>query len=152
MGGGRALTLPQSSAGRGNLEYIFSSMKRRGNKNKALLLRDRREELKDRRINAFKRSGRVSSKQVSQEYIQDRSQVMVLIGSDAVSLFPSQTKLESAEEVAQAVMESSMKWEGINWKEAIRFLVLLTEEEWHRSSKILRVLPGEDLQREPGQD
>ena len=87
-------TLPQSSTGRGNLEYIFSSMKRRGNRNKALLLRERREELKDRRMNGFNRCGRVSSKQVSQECVQDRSQVMVVIGSDAVSLFPSLTKLE----------------------------------------------------------
>ena len=134
-------TRPQSSEGGGNIEYIFSSMKRRGNRNKALLLRERREELKDKRRNAFKRCGRVSSKQVSQEYIQDRSQVMVVIGSDAVSLFPSLTKMESADEVAQAVMESSMKWEGINWKEAVRFLVLGRDEAWCRSSKLNRVLP-----------
>ena len=134
-------TLPQSSAGRGAIEYIFSSMKRRGNRNKALLLRERREELKEKRRNGYKRCGRVNSKQVSQEYIQDRSKVMVVIGSDAVSLFPSLTKLESAEEVAQAVMESNMKWEGVNYKEAVRFLVLGRDEAWCRSSKLNRVLP-----------
>ena len=66
---------------------------------------------------------------------------MVVIGSDAVSLFPSLTKLESAEEVAQAVMESSMKWEGMNYKEAVMFLVLGRDEAWCRSSKLNRVLP-----------
>ena len=38
---------------------------------------------------------------------------MVVIGSDAVSLYPSMTKLESADEVANAVLESNIKWEGL---------------------------------------
>ena len=41
---------------------------------------------------------------------------MVIIGTDAVSLYPSMTKPESADEVAEAVLESSLKWEGVNWK------------------------------------
>jgi hypothetical protein len=54
---------------------------------------------------------------------------------------PSLTKQESADEVAQAVMESDLKWEGVNWKEAVRFLVLGRDEPWCRSSKLRRVLP-----------
>ena len=38
-------------------------------------------------------------------------------------------------------MESSVKWEGVNWKEAVRFLALGRDEAWCRSSKLLRVLP-----------
>ena len=38
---------------------------------------------------------------------------MVIIGTDAVSLYPSLTKQESADEVAETVMESSLKWEGM---------------------------------------
>ena len=52
---------------------------------------------------------------------------MVIIGTVAVSLYPSLTRHESADEVAEAVTERSLKWEGMNWKEA-RFLVLGRDE------------------------
>ena len=106
-----------------------------------MLLKERRERLKENRMNGFKKCDKVSSKQVGQEWVQDRSRVMVVIGSDAVSLFPSLTKQDSADEVAQSVMESDLKWEGVNWKEAVRFLVLGRDEPWCRSSKLRRVLP-----------
>ena len=115
--------MPDSVSSDG-VEYIFSSVRRRGNRNKALLLRERREILKEKRSTGYKRCGRVSSKQVAGEWIQDKSRKMVIIGSDAVSLFPSLTKQESADEVASAVLESDLKWEGVNWKEAVRFLAL----------------------------
>ena len=51
------------------------------------------------------------------------------------------TKQESANEVADAVMESSLKWEGVNWKEATRYLALGRDEAWCRSSDLYRVLP-----------
>ena len=46
-----------------------------------------------------------------------------------------------SDEVAQAIMESDLKWEGVNWKEAVRFLVLGRDEAWCRSSKLRRVIP-----------
>ena len=70
-----------------------------------------------------------------------RKQKMVIIGSDVISLYPNLTRQESADEVAEAVMESDLKWEGVNWKEATRFLVLGRDEPWCRSSKLWRVLP-----------
>ena len=81
-----------SEPAKGGVEYIFSSMRRRGNRNKALLLRERRDQLRERRSNGYKRCGRVSSKQVAQEWVQDKSRAMVVIGSDVVSLFPSLTE------------------------------------------------------------
>ena len=66
----------------------------------------------------------VNSKDVNQMWIQDRSKPMVIIGSDAVSLYPSMTKTESANDVAQAALESDLVWEGVDWKEAVRFIVL----------------------------
>jgi hypothetical protein len=38
-------------------------------------------------------------------------------------------------------MESDLKWEGVNWKEAVRYLALGRDETWCRSSKLRRVLP-----------
>ena len=113
----------------------------KGKRNLSLLLREKREQLRQKRTNKFKRCDRVSSKDVSQEWVQDKSKVMVVIGSDAVSLYPSMTKQESANEVADAVMESSLKWEGVNWKEATRYLALGRDEAWCRSSDLYRVLP-----------
>ena len=81
-----------ATEGRGGVEYIFSSMRRRGNRNKALLLREKREKLKEKRSTGYKRCGMVSSKQVPEELVQDKSRTIVVIGSDAVSLFPSLTK------------------------------------------------------------
>ena len=54
---------------------------------------------------------------------------MVIIGTDAVSLYPSMTKPESADEVAEAVLESSLKWEGVNWK-AMERITKNETQEW----------------------
>jgi hypothetical protein len=112
------------------VEFITTSMLRRGNRNKAMLIREKREKLKQRRTNAYKRCDRVSSDEVPSEWVQDRSKNMVIIGTDAVSLYPSMEKREAADEVAEAVRESNLKWEGVNWKEATRFLVLGRDEAW----------------------
>ena len=124
-----------------NVEYVTSSVRRRGNRNKALLIREQRERLKQRRTNAYKRCDKVNSRDVPKEWIQDRSRTMVIIGTDAVSLYPSLEKQESADEVAVAVQESNLKWEGVSWKEATRFLVLGRDETWCRKSSLWRVLP-----------
>ena len=97
-------------------------------KRRALLLRERRECLKQKRTKGFKRCDRVNSKEVDQKWIQDRTKKMVIIGSDAISLYPNLTRQESADEVAESVLESDLKWEGVNWKEATRFLVLGRDE------------------------
>ena len=142
-------TQPEGVAGKSSrvatdlsqVQYVTTSVAQRGNRNRALLLRDRRAALKERRTTGYARCNKVNSKEVSNNLVQDRTRKMVIIGSDAVSLYPSMTKVESADEVASAVLESSIKWEGINWKEATRFLVLGRDETWCRGSKLWRVLP-----------
>ena len=89
-------------SGQSKLQFVSSSVGQRGNRNKALLLRERREALKERRTHELRRCNKVNS-----------NPKMVVIGSDAVSLYPSMTKLESADEVANAVLESNIKWEGL---------------------------------------
>ena len=83
----------------------------RGNRNSSLLLKEKREQLKQSRQGRFKKCDRVSSKDVGQEWVQDRSKPMVIVGSDAVSLFPSLTKIESSNEVTSAVMETDLVWQ-----------------------------------------
>ena len=118
-----------------------TSVRQRGKKSSAAKLREKREMLKEKRTNSYKRCRKVNSREVDNKLIQDRSQKMVIIGSDAISLYPNLTGRESADEVAEAVMQSSLKWEGLNWKEATRVLVFGRDETWCRNSKLWRVLP-----------
>mgnify|MGYP001336309005 CR=1 FL=1 len=76
---------------------------------------------------------------------------MVIIGSDAVSLYPNLTKQESADEVAEAAMATDVEWKGVNWKEALRFLVLGRNEAWCRSSKLWKVLSRRKNKKEEKQ-
>jgi hypothetical protein len=44
------------------LEFVATSIRQRGNRSKALLIRERREWLKQKRTNAFRRCDKVSSR------------------------------------------------------------------------------------------
>ena len=83
----------------------------------------------------------VCSDQVHNKWVQDKAETMVIIGSDCVSLYPNLTKLETASEVAEAVLESDIKWEDVNYKEAVRYLALGRPREWCARSSLARVLP-----------
>ena len=71
----------KSSEQDARMEFVTSSMRQRGNWNKALLLKERREWFKQRRTNAFKICDMVNSKEVANEWVQERSKVMVVIVS-----------------------------------------------------------------------
>ena len=105
----------------------------------------KRENLKDIRTSRWSRKHDklkwVASKDVQNICVQDRSSKMVIIGSDCVSLYPNLTKNTTADEIAQAVLESDIEWKDINWKEAVRFLVLGRPKEWRMRSGLSRILP-----------
>ena len=123
------------------LQFVTDSVRQRGNRNKARLIREKREAMKEKRTNKFKRCDRVKSTEIDNQWVQDRGQRMVIIGSDAVSLYPNLTKQESTDEVAEAALATEVDWKGVNWKEATRFLVLGRSEAWCRSSKLWKILP-----------
>ena len=56
----------------------------------------------------------VSSRDVENDLIQDRSVPMIIIGSDVVSLYPNLRSKECGEEIYQAVVESDIKWEEVH--------------------------------------
>ena len=66
----------------------------------------------------------VSSSDVENGLIQDRSVPMIIIGSDVVSLYPSLRSKECGEEIYQAVVESDIKWEEVHWQEADPYIVM----------------------------
>ena len=106
----------------------------------------KRAELKNSRTNRWSKKHDyvkwVGSDKVKNIWVQDKSENMVIIGSDCVSLYPNLTKTETASEVAEAIMESSIKWADVNYKEGVRFLVLGRPKEWQKTSGLSRVLPS----------
>ena len=84
----------------------------------------------------------VSSMDVPNDLVQDRSKKLVIIGTDVKSLYPNLTWASAGEEVFQAVLNSDIEWEGCNWKEGVRYLALCRGYKWCKSSSLKRVLPN----------
>ena len=67
----------------------------------------------------------MNSSEVPNSVVQDRSIPMVIIGADVVSLYPNLRWEPAGEQVYKAIMESDIKYEGLNYKEGVRFLALV---------------------------
>ena len=81
------------------------------------------------------------STEVLQEDLQDYQIPMVILGFDVVSLYPSMDISRVGDKVKEAVLKSSISWEGINYMEAVRYIALNWTEAQCRTSKLRRVLP-----------
>ena len=81
------------------------------------------------------------SSEVLQEDLQDYQTPMVILGFDVVSLYPSMDIARVGDKVREAVLKSSISWEGINYMEAVRYIALNWNEAQCRASKLRRVLP-----------
>ena len=79
----------------------------------------------------------VSADKVENKYIQDRGVKIQVVGSDVAALYPS---LEAIE-VYNAVMESEVKFSGVNFTEAARMIALTSSEQECRLGPLRRVLP-----------
>ena len=66
---------------------------------------------------------------------------MVLIGGDVVSLYPSLDIKKIVKWMREAVLKSNIKWEGVDYGECARYIVLNWDEEKCRRSALRRVLP-----------
>ena len=71
----------------------------------------------------------------------------VIIGADADVLYPSLEGEMAGIAAKNAVMESSIEWEGVNYKEAARYIVLESSEAEVRTSKLRRVLPARKFKK-----
>ena len=83
----------------------------------------------------------MNSKEVPNNVVQDKSIPMVVIGTDVVSLYPNLRWDPAGEQVYQAIMETDITYEGVNYKEGVRYLALVRGYEWCKNSKLRRVLP-----------
>ena len=81
------------------------------------------------------------SSQVDNDLIQDRSTKLQIVGSDVAALYPSLDAVEVARIVYQAIMETEVKFAGIDYMEACRLIALTSTEQECRLSKLKRILP-----------
>ena len=81
------------------------------------------------------------SSEVLPEDLQDYQVPMVVMGMDVVSLYPNLDINKVGEKVKEAVLTSNIKWEGIDFMEAVRYIALNWSENQCRGSKLRRVLP-----------
>ena len=79
--------------------------------------------------------------EVPSSLIQDKSIPMVIIGTDVVSLYPNLRWEPAGQQIYQAIMESDIKFEGLNYKEGVRYLALVRGYDWCRANKLRRVMP-----------
>ena len=73
--------------------------------------------------------------------VQDRSKKQVIIGSDVEALYPSLCDIKVAEIVFDAIMKTEVGFEGVNYQEGCRYIVLNCSEQECRSGPLRRVLP-----------
>ena len=65
----------------------------------------------------------------------------VLVGADADVLYPSLEAEMAGRAAKSAILETEVKFEGVNYKEAARYVVLASSESDLRLSKLRRILP-----------
>ena len=76
-----------------------------------------------------------------EEDVQDQAIPMVVIGTDVESLYPSLNIEEVVKEVREAVYESRIEWEEVDYLEMARYVALNWSEDQCRRSKLGRILP-----------
>ena len=102
------------------------------------------EKLRQRRWSAILSrvpDGWVDSREVDQEMIHDFGKPMEVIGWDVNALYPSLDWETTQGVVKEAIINSKIKWEDIDYMEGCRYIALNLSGEECRSSNLSRILP-----------
>ena len=84
---------------------------------------------------------RYGAKEVLPEAIQDQTIPMVVVGTDVVNLYPSLIIKKVVGEVGEAILDSEVKFEEMDYLEGARYIALNWTERKCRSSPLWRILP-----------
>ena len=106
-------------------------------------------DFEDMEVGAKKRSdcsrrmdrGVLRSDKIDNRYVQDRSGKILIVGSDVEALYPSLDAMEIAEIVYNAVLNTNISFENINWMEGCKYIALTSTEQECRIGPLKRVLP-----------
>ena len=83
----------------------------------------------------------LASTEVLHEDLQDQTVPMVAIGSDVVNLYPNLDIVKVVEAVQQAIMESPVQFEDVDFLEASRYIALNWTADQCKASPLGRILP-----------
>ena len=86
-------------------------------------------------------AGMLRSTEVCWDDLQDKSKPVEIVGADVESLYPNLSDTHVADIVYKAIIETDVKFENINYKEAVRYLALNWTEKECRMSDVRRTLP-----------
>ena len=79
--------------------------------------------------------------EVLQEDIQDQTTPMVVVGTDVINLYPSLDIKKVVGTVGEAILESKITWDAVDYLEGARYIALNWTEAQCRSSRLRRILP-----------
>ena len=80
------------------------------------------------------------ARDVDNKLVQDEVE-MVIVGADVEALYPSLTDLEVAQICYDAIMNSKIKFENVNYRKARMYIASSLSKSEQRISKLYRVLP-----------
>ena len=81
------------------------------------------------------------NKMVSNGMVQDKGNKIQVVGSDVEALYPSLEAVEVAEIVSEAVLNTKIKFENIDWVEGCKYIAITSTEQECRLGPLKRVLP-----------
>ena len=93
----------------------------------------------------------VIGREVPPDMLQDFSEPMVVLGSDVINLYPSLDIGQVVDEVREAVMETEICWESIDYLEAARYVALNLSAVECSMNELRRVLPTRRKKLAPDQ-
>ena len=104
------------------------------------------QDLEIRRVKRKESSKRMEhrglqAEDVNNSLIQDRSRKIQIVGSDVESLYPSLDAIEVAQIVYKCILETNVKFRGVDYQEACRLIALTSSEQECRLGPLRRVLP-----------
>ena len=85
--------------------------------------------------------GVLRSDTVNSRWLQDRGTRVQVIGADVEALYPSLEAVEVAEIVYNAMLETKVKFDNVEWLEACKYIALTSTEQECRLGPLKRVLP-----------
>ena len=83
----------------------------------------------------------VRSSTAATEDIQDKESPVVVVGGDVEGLYPNLVDTKVADICYEAVMESCIKFENVDYCEGVKYIAMNQTEEECRTSELRRILP-----------
>ena len=88
-------------------------------------------EVKERKVRAKTRRGHklLEASEVNNRLVQNKGEPLGVVGADVETLYPSLEAIQVANIVYQAIMETNIGFEGVNYQEGARYIALTSSAQ-----------------------